>query len=231
VSLSPKDAALSGTQRRGANACWGMNPTADKPLPLTASTTQQPDTLGEILDEFEALAQSHGRVAVAELVDAVGPRSYGPFLLVPALSEISPLGGVPGVPTALAAVVVLFALQMLWGRKRLWIPAWLARHGVPSAKMNRLVTSTRPIAIRLDRWFHGRLRWLTAGLSIRLAALACIALACMVPPLELFPFASSVPMAAIALIGLALLVRDGVLMVVASLLSCGAAWLVVSSLL
>lgn len=200
-------------------------------LPLTASTNQQPDTLGEILDEFDALAQSHGQIAVADLVDAVGPRSYGPFLLVPALLEISPLGGVPGVPTALAAVVVLFALQMLWGRKRLWIPAWLARRGVPAAKMNRLVTSTRPMAVRLDRWFHGRLRWLTAGLWIRLAALACIALACTVPPLELFPFASSIPMAAIALIGLALLVRDGVLMVVASLLACGAAWLVASSLL
>lgn len=192
---------------------------------------QQPDTLGEILDEFDALAQSHGRVAVADLVDAVGPRSYGPFLLVPALIEISPLGGIPGVPTALAVVVVLFAAQVLSGRKRLWMPGWVARRDVAAGKMKRLVAGARPMATRLDRWFHGRLRWLTSGLGMRLAALACIALACMVPPLELFPFASSVPMGAIALIGLALLVRDGALMIVASLLACGAAGLLIATLL
>lgn len=192
----------------------------------TAPSAFQPDTLGEILDGFEALAQSHPRVAVADLVDAVGPRSYGPFLIVPALFEISPLGGVPGIPTALAAVVVLFALQMLSGRKRMWMPGWLARRNVAAEKMKRLVASARPMSARMDRWFHGRLRWLTVGLGIRLAALAC-----MVPPLELIPFASSVPMGAIALIGLALLVRDGALMIVASLLACGAVWLLVATLL
>ena len=196
-----------------------------------AAASSSPDTLGEILDEFETLAQRHGRVAVADLVDAVGPRSYGPFLLVPALIEISPLGGIPGVPTALAVVVVLFAVQMLSGRKRLWMPGWVARRDVAAAKMQRLVAGARPMAARLDRWFHGRLRWLTSGLGIRLAALACIALACMVPPPELFPFASSVPMGAIALIGLALLVRDGALMIVASLLAFGAAALLISNLL
>ena len=196
-----------------------------------AAASSSPDTLGEILDEFDGLAQTHGRVTVADMVDAMGPRSYGPFLLVPALIEISPLGGVPGMATALAAVVVLFAAQMLSGRKRLWMPGWVARRGVAAARMKRMVAGARPMAARMDRWFHGRLRWLTSGLGIRLAALACIALACMVPPLEMIPFAASAPMGAIALIGLALLVRDGALMVVASLLACGAAGLLITHLL
>jgi hypothetical protein len=42
------------------------------------------------------------------------------------------------------------------------------------------------------------------------------------PPLELLPFASTAPMAAIATFGLALLVRDGVLMLVATCLSVAA---------
>lgn len=64
-----------------------------------AAASSSPDILGEILDEFDGLAQTHGRVTVADMVDAMGPRSYGPFLLVPALIEISPLGGVPGTAT------------------------------------------------------------------------------------------------------------------------------------
>jgi len=54
---------------------------------------------------------------------------------------------------------------------------------------------------------------------IRLSAVACILLALTVPPLELLPFASSAPMAAIAMFGLALLVHDGALMIAAWLLA------------
>jgi hypothetical protein len=187
-----------------------------------------PESLGDILDRFEELAQQENRVAVADMVDAVGPRSYGPFLIVPALIELSPIGGVPGIPTALAALVALFAVQMLLGRRRLWIPAWVARRGLAAQRLTRMVSAVRPMADRMDRWFHGRLRALISGVGMRVAALACIALAMLVPPLELFPFASSAPMGAIALIGLALLVRDGALMVLASLLAGGAVWLLVS---
>lgn len=197
---------------------------------MTPSHVPGPESLGDILDRFEELAQQESRVAVADMVDAVGTRSYGPFLIVPALIELSPVGGVPGVPTVLAALVALFAVQMLLGRRRLWIPGWVARRGLGAPRLSRLVAAVRPMAERVDRWFHGRLRALTSGVGVRVAALACIALAMLVPPLELFPFASSAPMGAIALIGLALLVRDGALMVLASLLACGAVWLLVSLL-
>lgn len=179
-----------------------------------------PESLGEILDCFDNLAAQGERVRVSDMVDAVGTRSYGPFFVVPAVVELSPLGGVPGVPTALAAIVTLFAAQMLWGRRRLWIPQWVAQRGLSAGRLSKMVKAVRPIAERMDRWFHGRLRALTSGAGLRVAAIACIALALTVPPLELFPFASSAPMGAILLIGLALLVRDGVLMIGASVLAC-----------
>lgn len=206
-------------------------PSAARAAAARAQPAAGPESLGEILDRFDKLAHQGTRVAVADLVDAVGTRSYGPFLVVPALIELSPVGGVPGVPTALAAVVVLFAAQMLFGRRRLWMPEWVARRSLGAQRLARLVEAVRPMAQRMDRWFHGRLRALTSGVGLRVAALACIALALMVPPLELFPFASSAPMGAIALIGLALLVRDGVLMIAASLLAGTAVWMVVSLVL
>ncbi|MDP3228026.1 MAG: exopolysaccharide biosynthesis protein [Acidovorax sp.] len=196
-----------------------------------ASSVSRPESLGEILDRFEVLAESDDRVAVGDMVDVIGTRSYGPFLIVPAMIELSPLGGVPGVPTALAAVVVLFALQMLWGRKRLWVPGFVARRALGARQLQRVVAMARPLAARLDQWFYGRLQALAVGTWIRIAAAACVALALLVPPLELFPFASSVPMGAIALFGLALMVRDGALMVVASVLACGAVALMLALVL
>lgn len=193
-------------------------------LPAASHTPQAAAThsLGGILDALHDLARQSSRVAAGDMVGAFGTRSYGPFLLVPALLELSPVGAVPGVPTLLAGIVVLFAVQMLFGRKRLWVPRFIERAQLPAPRVATSVRWLRPLAQRLDGWFHGRLERFTQGPFMRLAAAVCIALACTVPLLEVVPFASSIPMAAIALFGLALLVRDGALMLVACALASAA---------
>lgn len=47
-------------------------------------------------------------------------------------------------------------------------------------------------------------------------ALLCILLCTTVPPLELLPFASSIPMGAIALMGLGLMAQDGLVILFAA---------------
>lgn len=172
-----------------------------------------------ILDELADVAGAQERVRVGTLVEAFGHRGYGALLLVPALLEISPIGGIPGVPTALAAVVIVFAVQIVLGRDHMWLPGFLERRCVDADGLGKAVRKMRPVAGRLDRWFHGRLEWLVRRPFTQLAAGACAALALTVPPLEIVPFASTAPMAAIAAFGLALLVRDGALMIGAIALS------------
>lgn len=186
------------------------------PSPSATATTPvrvvRAHSLADILDQLEALAGQAGVVRVDDMVGAFGSRSYGPLLVVPALLELSPVGAVPGVPTALACVVVLFAAQMLFGRRHVWVPGFLTRRSLGAARLSRAVRMLRPWAERADRWFHGRLCALTGGVFVRVAAAGCIALACTVPPLELVPFASSAPMSAVAMFGLSVMARDGLLM-------------------
>ena len=56
----------------------------------------------------------------------------------------------------------------------------------------------------------------------KVAAVMILLLCLTVPPLEFLPFASSAPMLAIAAFGLALTVRDGLLMLIATALSVAA---------
>lgn len=178
-----------------------------------------PESVGDILDQLDQLASEEDRVTLGDAIEAFGNRSYGPFLLVPALIEVSPIGGIPGLPTVLAAIIALFAVQMLFGREHLWLPGFLRRRGAEADKVKKAARKLRGVARWADRWFHGRLPILTSGPFVRVAAALCILLAATVPPLELLPFASTAPMAAIAAFGLALLVRDGVLMIVATVLA------------
>lgn len=183
-----------------------------------------PQSVGDVLDRLQELGEDAGgdKVRLGDMLEAMGHRAYGPFLIVLPMIEISPVGGIPGLPTALAAVLVLLAIQLVLGREHLWLPRFLADRGMKGVKLQKVVDKGRPIARRMDKWFHGRLSALTKGPMVKVAGVAIILLCLTVPPLELLPFASTAPMAAIMAFGIALLVRDGVLMVIACALSVGA---------
>lgn len=184
--------------------------------------TDEPESVGDVLDRVEELANKEGQVCLGHLVEALGGRSYGPFLLKPALIDISPIGGIPGLPTFLGLVIIIVAAQILFGRKHLWLPSFLARRSISAEKACKSTAKLRRLAGWLDRTFHGRMPKFTKGPFVRVAAVFCILLALTVPPLEILPFATTAPMAAIGAFGLALLVRDGLLMIIATILAVAA---------
>jgi len=186
------------------------------------SIRDEPHSVEEILERLQGRAERRGRVSVGDLADAVGARSYGPFLIVPALIELSPIGAIPGLPTTIALLIAIFAAQMLYGREHLWLPRFVARRHVSEERLTDAVEKVKRPARRFDRWFHGRWTRLASGPFVRIAAIVVILLAATVPPLEFIPFASSAPMAAIAALGVALLVRDGALMAFALALATAA---------
>ncbi|MAF29550.1 MAG: hypothetical protein CL820_00460 [Croceicoccus sp.] len=176
----------------------------------------------DILDRLRDVANDEEQVPIGDVVEAMGARSFGPFIMLPALIEISPLGAVPGVPTFLALVIAITAAQLLFGRDHLWLPGFVRNRSAKSEKVLKAVDRLRPIAEWMDRWFHGRMKRFASGPFPRIAAACVIALAMTVPPLEFIPFASTAPMAAIAAFGLALIVRDGLLMLIAGVLTVAA---------
>lgn len=184
--------------------------------------SDEPKSVGDILDRLKEIAEKDDKVSLGDIAQTFGSRSYGPFLMVPAIIEETPIGAIPGVPTTIALIIASFAVQILFGRKHLWLPGFVKRRTVKADTLGKTSDKLRGLARTLDRWFHGRLEKLTQGPFLKAAAMIVILLCCTVPPLELLPFASSVPMAAIAMFGLAMLVRDGALMIVALLLSLAA---------
>lgn len=187
--------------------------------------------LGGLLDRIEEGAAGERVMTLGDLQAVIGRRGFGPFLVVPALFEISPIGGIPGVPTFFATIIALAAVQMLFGRTSFWLPEFLRARRVRTHRLDRAVGWLRPVARVADRVFRERLPALTGEPFIRVIALICLALAFTVPPLEIVPFLSSAPMAAIALFGLALIAHDGLVALAAMALSgiaVGAVFLVVA---
>lgn len=170
------------------------------------------DSVTQVLGELDELAAHNDEVCIGDVLDDFGKRSFGPFIMLPALMEITPVGGIPGVPSFLALVIALTAFQLFMGRDHVWMPDFIQRRSVSGKKLHRAVGKLRGIADFLDRHSEGRLEGLTTGIAIKIVALLVMLLCCAVPPLEFLPFASSIPMLAIAVLGLALTVRDGALL-------------------
>ena len=171
-----------------------------------------PRRVEEVLDRLEKVGRAKS-VTIESMTEALGERSYGPFLLIPALLDISPLGSIPGVPSALAAILLIFSIQIVIGRKHLWLPTFIRHRSIAPERLQKSIKAIRPMGRWMDRLFHGRLSAMTKRPAVRASGAACVAMTLLIPPLEILPFATTLPTATIGMFGLGLLVRDGLLMI------------------
>ena len=191
--------------------------------------------LEEVIDHIIALClrngpahEGHGRVSVADLMDMLGERSFGPLLLVPSLIAVSPVGAIPGLPAITSVVIVLIAGQILLGHEHFWIPGWLARRSMDAHALERGLQKFRPVARFVDHLLRPRLVWLTDGVAFYAIALLCVLIGLITPILEAVPFVGGIPPnAALVAFSLAITARDGLWALLAFLFSAASIALLV----
>lgn len=183
--------------------------------------------LEDVLDKAADAAEGD-KVHISDLLDLYGDRSFGPILLLLGLlAVIPPMGAIPGVPAAVGAVIILFSVQMLFGRKHIWLPGFIADRSISKDKIRKAHDKTKGVLGFIDGLVTERLSWAIGGPARYGAAVLATLLALALIPLELVPFAVAIPGVAISMIGLALVARDGALMLVAYALSAIAGFVIV----
>ena len=190
-----------------------------------------PKSLDELLDRLEEPVVHEGHTNVRTLMETVGQPSFGPVLAVIGLAGVTPISGIPTVPTLLAVCAILVAIQLVFGRKHFWLPRFMLDRQVTRGRLRASTRLARKPARVVDRVIKPRLTFLTGGLANRLVALVVVLIACAVPPLELVPFAAALPSLAILAFGLGLIARDGLLVTIALLISGTSLFLVGQKLL
>jgi len=152
-------------------------------------------------------------ITVGRLLDMFGDRSFGPvIMLLGLLVTVPPLGGIPGLPVIVGLIILLFSLQIVFGARHVWMPEFIQKRGIACDKLEEAGDWVKPWLKRIDRMITKRLIWATGEIATHAAAIAVSLLALLMIPLELVPFAVAAPGVAIVLFGLALVARDGALM-------------------
>lgn len=170
-----------------------------RPLPLS-------QRLAQIIAETGA-----ERLSFTDLAARLHSRAWGGLLFIFAAINTIPLP--PGTNVFFAIPLVIVAAQMAFGRVSPWFPARIDRRGVTRDELQRLIDKIGWLEARIERIFKPRLARLTGPTATRLISIACLilALAAAIP----IPAVHVAPAGTIVLFALALIYRDGVLVIAA----------------
>lgn len=163
------------------------------------------------------------QVSFGSLLDLFGDRSFGPiFTILGLMVVLPPMGAIPGIPAAIGVVILLFSTQIIFGRQHIWLPSWIENLSIEKSKIEVAHKKSEGVLAFIDKIVTDRFEWATRGAARYIAAIIVSLLAILIIPLELVPFAVAIPGIAISAIGLAMIARDGLLMLFALGLSVAA---------
>lgn len=176
--------------------------------------------LEQLLDRIEDAVTSRSEVSLGAILRMVGRRSFGPLLLLAGLIAVAPLiGDIPGVPTTVGIFVVLISGQMLLQREHFWIPRWLLERSVSKDTLCKTLGWLKGPARRIDRVVRPRLTFFTHRVGASSVAAVCTGIGAVMPTMEVVPFAANGAGAALTAFGLSLIAHDGVLAILAFLVT------------
>jgi len=181
-----------------------------------------PKTLGETLDCLAGAARSRERVSLDDMMEALGHRSFGPLILLAGIILSAPgVSDIPTVPTITGIFVGIVAGQMVYGHEEFWLPDWLLRRSVSSARMTKLTGSNwvRKPAKFIDRFVTRRLDLFAGPHATRAVAVVCLLLAFATPFTEFVPLSGMAVGAALLAFGISLVARDGLMALLGFLFS------------
>jgi hypothetical protein len=167
----------------------------------------------DILNEIAAKANGE-RVTLGEIVASLGDRGFALLMVVLGLPNVLPMP--PPIPLVWGLLLVFIALQIVLGRRLPWLPRRVLAASVARDRLHVALARATPVLRKLEQFSRRRLSFVPASFELLgaglLLLLVSIGLVCAAPLIGQIPMGIS-----ICLIGLALVERDGVIMVVAAL--------------
>ena len=145
---------------------------------------------------------------IGTLSREVGEKGFGLLLMILSLPSALPIPA-PGYSTPFGIVIALIALQLLVGRRRIWLPKRLEAIRIRPKLADRMLGTAAGFLRRIERRIRPRQCWIRsragqAGLSIVIVMMASL----MILPI---PLTNTFPAMVIFILGIGLSEEDGLL--------------------
>jgi hypothetical protein len=170
-----------------------------------ATVRRRPRRLSQLFSKLNDEAGE--RVTVANILDALGDRSFAALLVMFAAFNLLPLP--PPSSAILGLPLLIVSAQLTFGAKRAWLPKFMAEKSLSAEQFRSLMDRVIPRLIQLERLIRPRYWpfWRRRGDRI-IGTVAFLLSTIVTLPI---PLGNWLPAFAVALLGLALSERDGIL--------------------
>lgn len=147
-------------------------------------------------------------IRIADLIRAMGDRSFGHALAIFALPVASPLT-LPGISAIVAIPLILISGQLLIGLSEPWLPGWIAKRSFKKQDFEKVVLKMLKYFGIVEKVIRPRWGFATTVVMERFTGLLLLILAIVIAlPI---PFGNMLPAIPIFVIGLGMTERDGLL--------------------
>jgi hypothetical protein len=172
--------------------------------------------LGETLQELLNANDERG-LSISEITCAVGEKGFGLLLIVLSLPSALPIPA-PGYSTPFGVVMALIALQMIGGRKAVWLPQGLGTIRIKPKLAKTMLNTASKFLSKIERYIRPRLKWIRGRIGQVSLAFIVLNMAClMMLPI---PLTNTFPAMVIFMIGVGLSEEDGLLAIGAFTVGC-----------
>lgn len=183
--------------------------------------TAQPSvdlTISQRLDHLVAEAPAE-QISLSWILHQLHERAFGLFLLILALPCCIPF--LYGIPQIVSLPLMFISAQIVMGRRDPWLPGKLGERTVTKDGLDKLSQRAGPWLRRIEGVSKPRLALLTNPPLDRFVGLALVLFSASI--LVPLPGTNTVPGFAVVVVAMGLLQRDGILVIIGSLL--GTAWI------
>lgn len=173
------------------------------PPPSASAGRAASEVLVELTEAFES-----DKISVGDLVDRLDSRAHGVLLLILALPMCIP--NIPGISTIFGVLMIAPALGLLFGQRRLWLPrqarAWTFKRDGFQRALRLAIGGLRRVEFLIKPRLSVLTRWpLTSAVGFQTLLMALV----LILPIW---GANLLPGIAVTFTALALMQRDGLLM-------------------
>ncbi len=186
--------------------------------PLPVENPMAPETTGKrrLSDILQNIADAPGdeRIYLGSLITLFGNRAFGALIFIFAVPVALPIA-VPGISAILGAPLLFLTWQLLRGRPQPWLPSMIRNRSLKRVDFTRMLGKTLPSIRWLEGLVSPRFSWLTGPLAEQIiGGLAFLLSVILFLPI---PFGNMLPALAIAILALAILERDGIAVIIGTL--------------
>ncbi|MFI0846792.1 exopolysaccharide biosynthesis protein [Mesorhizobium sp. IMUNJ 23232] len=171
---------------------------------------RRPRRLSQLFARLAADAKD--RVTIASILDALGDRSFAALLVLFAAFNLLPLP--PPSSAILGLPLLVVAAQLTYGSKRAWLPKFMGEKSISAEQFRSIMDRVIPRLVKLEEFVRPRYWPFWRRRGDRIVGIMSLVLAIIVTlPI---PLGNWLPAFSVALLGLALSERDGILFAIGS---------------